>query len=207
MSAIPPKAEVNSERLRHRPVRVDGAARAVIQAPKPEPRIMRYELSDYEWTAIKPMLPNKPRGVRRVNDRRVLNGIFWILRSGAPWRDLPGSLFASREHGRTFRRNEIAKTRSASARICIAHATWLNGSSTRTTNVCVLRPDTTNSQPTIWCSSNSHQSEFGYALMSPCPSCRSTPRSRQCVALHPNPASLMFRSCPLYMGHPLGLKT
>jgi transposase len=39
---------------------------------------MRYELSDYEWTVIKPMLPNKPRGVPRVNDRRVLNGIFWI---------------------------------------------------------------------------------------------------------------------------------
>lgn len=31
-------------------------------------------LSDYEWTAIKPMLPDKPRGVPRVNDRRVLNG-------------------------------------------------------------------------------------------------------------------------------------
>ena len=27
---------------------------------------MRYEISDYEWTAIKPMLPNKPRGVRHV---------------------------------------------------------------------------------------------------------------------------------------------
>jgi len=38
--------------------------------------IMRYELSDYEWTSVKPMLPNKPRGVRRVNDHRVLNGIF-----------------------------------------------------------------------------------------------------------------------------------
>jgi transposase len=50
---------------------------------------MRYELSDYEWIAIKPMLPNKPRAVRRVNDRRVLNNIFWVLRSGAPWRDLP----------------------------------------------------------------------------------------------------------------------
>jgi transposase len=50
---------------------------------------MRYELSDYEWTAIKPMLPNKPHGVRRVSDCRVLNGIFWILRSVAPWRDLP----------------------------------------------------------------------------------------------------------------------
>ena len=35
------------------------------------------------------MLPNKPRGVPGVNDRRVLNGIFWVLRSGAPWRDLP----------------------------------------------------------------------------------------------------------------------
>ena len=34
---------------------------------------MRYELSDYEWAAIKPMLPNKPRGVPRVNDRHVLN--------------------------------------------------------------------------------------------------------------------------------------
>ena len=207
---------------------------------------MRDELSDYEWTAIKPMLPNKPRGVRRVNDRRVLSGIFWVLRSGAPWRDLPetygprttcynrfvrwrragvwdrimdalaaghdaavqmidtsvvrvhqhgacisdnnhqamgrsrggltskitrwwtptgyrsisrsrpvrrmiigcvrfssapcshkrsysrivdttrtgsGSLPASKEHGRTFRRNEIAKTQSASARICIARGT------------------------------------------------------------------------------------
>src|SRR5437763_2950268 len=50
---------------------------------------MRYELTDNEWSAIKSMLPNKPRGVPRVNDRRVLNGIFWVLRSGAPWRDLP----------------------------------------------------------------------------------------------------------------------
>lgn len=50
---------------------------------------MRYELTDNEWSAIKPMLPNKPRGVPRVNDRRALNGIFWVLRSGTPWRDLP----------------------------------------------------------------------------------------------------------------------
>ena len=32
---------------------------------------MRYELSDEEWTTIKPMLLNTPRGVPRVNDRRV----------------------------------------------------------------------------------------------------------------------------------------
>src|ERR1700709_2200861 len=61
----------------------------VIQAPNRKGRIMRYELTDNEWSAIKPMLPDKPRGAPRVNDRRVLNGIFWVLRSGAPWRDLP----------------------------------------------------------------------------------------------------------------------
>ena len=49
----------------------------------------RYDLTDFEWRVIEPLLPNKPRGVPRVDDRRMLNGIFWVLRSGAPWRDLP----------------------------------------------------------------------------------------------------------------------
>jgi transposase len=49
----------------------------------------RYDLTDFEWRMIEPLLPNKPRGVPRVDERRVLNGIFWVLRSGAPWRDLP----------------------------------------------------------------------------------------------------------------------
>ena len=49
----------------------------------------RYELTEFEWKMIQPLLPNKPRGVARVDDRRVLNGIFWILRSGSPWADLP----------------------------------------------------------------------------------------------------------------------
>jgi Putative transposase of IS4/5 family (DUF4096) len=42
----------------------------------------RYDLTDFEWRVIEPLLPNKPRGVPRVDDRRVLNGIFWVLRSG-----------------------------------------------------------------------------------------------------------------------------
>jgi transposase len=49
---------------------------------------MRYELTDGEW-ATSDRLPNKARGVPRVDDWRVLNGIFCVLRSGAPWRDLP----------------------------------------------------------------------------------------------------------------------
>lgn len=49
----------------------------------------RFDLSDREWSLIKPLLPNKPRGVGRVDDRRVLNGIFYALRTGSPWRDLP----------------------------------------------------------------------------------------------------------------------
>ena len=49
----------------------------------------RYELTDYEWSIIEPLLPNKPRGVPRVEDRRVLNGIYWRLRTGSPWADIP----------------------------------------------------------------------------------------------------------------------
>lgn len=49
----------------------------------------RYDLTDFEWKAIEPHLPNKSRGVARVDDRRVLNGIFWVLRSGSPWADVP----------------------------------------------------------------------------------------------------------------------
>ncbi len=49
----------------------------------------RFDLSDGEWALIKPLLPNKSRGVARVDDRRVLNGIFYMLRTGSPWRDLP----------------------------------------------------------------------------------------------------------------------
>ena len=51
---------------------------------------MRFDLSDVEWRVIQPLLPPKGRGRARVDDRRVLDAIFYILRTGAPWRDLPG---------------------------------------------------------------------------------------------------------------------
>lgn len=49
----------------------------------------RYELSDFEWGIIAPHLPNKVRGVARVDDRKVLNGILWRFRTGSPWADVP----------------------------------------------------------------------------------------------------------------------
>ena len=50
----------------------------------------RFDLSDNEWAVIEPLLPKKGRGPARRDDRVILNGIFYILRTGAPWRDLPG---------------------------------------------------------------------------------------------------------------------
>lgn len=49
----------------------------------------RFDLSDEEWVVIEPLLPKDGRGPKRKDDRKVLNGIFYILRTGAPWRDLP----------------------------------------------------------------------------------------------------------------------
>ena len=49
----------------------------------------RFDLCDEEWMIIAPLLPEQGRGAKRGDDRKVLNGIFYILRTGAPWRDLP----------------------------------------------------------------------------------------------------------------------
>ena len=50
---------------------------------------MRYDLTDFEWSVIEPLLPMDRRGPKPKENRKVLNGIFWVLRAGAPWRDLP----------------------------------------------------------------------------------------------------------------------
>jgi transposase len=51
----------------------------------------REELSDEQWQLIEPLLPKSDtiRGRPRRDDREVLNGILWVLRSGARWYDLP----------------------------------------------------------------------------------------------------------------------
>ena len=49
----------------------------------------RYDLSEFEWKIVEPLLPQAGLGKARVDDRRVVNGIFYVLRTGTPWRDLP----------------------------------------------------------------------------------------------------------------------
>jgi len=46
------------------------------------------DLDNLEWCAIQPLLP-RPRGIKRVDDRRVLNGILWRLRTGRSWAAIP----------------------------------------------------------------------------------------------------------------------
>lgn len=46
-------------------------------------------LTEEQFSKIKPLLPNKPRGVPRVDDRKALSGIIFCLQRGYRWSDVP----------------------------------------------------------------------------------------------------------------------
>ena len=51
---------------------------------------MASDLTDVQWQLVSPLLPPpKGRGRHRADDRRTLNGILWVLRSGARWNEMP----------------------------------------------------------------------------------------------------------------------
>jgi transposase len=56
-----------------------------------ESAVSRGDLTDKEWNLLEPMLPpERGREGRPANDNRIiLNGILWRLRTGAPWREMP----------------------------------------------------------------------------------------------------------------------
>ena len=51
----------------------------------------RHELSDQQWELLAPFFPprKRKRGGQWKDDRMIVNGVFWRLNTGAPWRDLP----------------------------------------------------------------------------------------------------------------------
>ena len=49
---------------------------------------MHYDLSDEEWMLLEPILPQR-RKYARIDDRKIVSAIFYVLRTGTPWRDLP----------------------------------------------------------------------------------------------------------------------
>ncbi len=52
--------------------------------------VRRHELSDAEWAVLSRLLPSSGTAGRpRSDDRLVLNGIVWKLRTGSAWRDVP----------------------------------------------------------------------------------------------------------------------
>jgi transposase len=53
--------------------------------------IERGNLTDEQWERLKPLLPpERPaRGRPNHSHRRIINGILWVIRTGAPWRDMP----------------------------------------------------------------------------------------------------------------------
>ncbi len=71
----------------------------------------RYELSDQEWALITPQIPPPAlTGRPRRPPRQMWNAIFWLLRSGSPWRDLPeryGPWQTVYEHFNSWRREGV----------------------------------------------------------------------------------------------------
>jgi putative transposase len=53
--------------------------------------VKRYELSEAQWVRIAPMLPGKVTdpGRTATDNRLFVNGVLWVLRSGAHWQHLP----------------------------------------------------------------------------------------------------------------------
>jgi Transposase and inactivated derivatives len=68
--------------------------------------LIRGLLTDEEWSFFEPFVVSvSPLGGRPAGDhRRVLDGVFWIARTGAPWRDLPAELGNWNSVFRQFRR-------------------------------------------------------------------------------------------------------
>jgi transposase len=52
--------------------------------------LSRGDLKDTQWRILDPLLPDRGERGPEIEDKRcTVNGILWVLRTGAPWRDMP----------------------------------------------------------------------------------------------------------------------
>lgn len=128
----------------------------------------RHELTDEQWALVEPHLPRSTaRTGRPAKDRRVqLNGIFWILATGAPWRDLPerfGPWQTAYDHYRKWRKSGVFAAIIEALQVkldnsgCIDWELWcVDGSSVRATRAAagadkkVAGGTQTNQKTTRW---------------------------------------------------------
>ncbi|WP_139188586.1 transposase, partial [Aliiruegeria lutimaris] len=75
-----------------------------------ETSLARDLMSDEEWAFFERFILSvrAPNGRKPTNHRRVLDGVFWIARTGAPWRDLPEEFGKWSSVYRQFRRWTLA---------------------------------------------------------------------------------------------------
>ena len=157
----------------------------------------RFDLTDFEWSIIEPLLSQKSRGAKRVDDRRVLSGIFWHLRTGALWADIPApygpytacstrvelaqsfwlivhmtvcfaqKTWPTKEHGPISGPCPIGSVIHSLANGCIASAIRLRGSLTDSNTSGPLQPDTTNETIISLHPYSSHHCVSGSDLVGP----------------------------------------
>jgi putative transposase len=68
----------------------------------------KYEITDYQWKKIAPFIPKKPSACGREprDPRELMNAIFWVLRTGSPWCEIPKEYGPWRTAYNNFRRWE-----------------------------------------------------------------------------------------------------
>ena len=94
-------------------------------------------LTDDPWALIEPLLPkhqpSSKGGRRPIDHRRVLEGILWILRSGARWQDLPDRYPSP---GTCWRRLRNGKERCVCESMCVNRGVWIEVCESRCVNRC-----------------------------------------------------------------------
>ncbi len=79
----------------------------------------RYEVTDEQWRIIEPHLGNKAKRMGRpqADNRKLFNGVRWILRTGTPWRDFPSIT----DHGRLWINVLLNGRRMENSRHCLTN--------------------------------------------------------------------------------------